>query len=237
VLNVPGYSNDPLVDGSHLLADPMFWPAHLLQYTAGHPDDLCVAFGVDEAELWLFYRRLTDERQWPVFAIALPLGHVLYVVYRNFAEDSGNDYLLHHPGWAEPILLATVEGHYLGPALCWSELVAVSRAGAGADATLSPEGRIGLLLPVMADADLPADAVDFLAGALHTLGAYRHPRRLAERFLDEQGLWGPQPWRMVNGARISAAPRNATRTSDVLTNDILAEIARALAATSPTSRW
>jgi hypothetical protein len=233
VLDVPGYPNDPLVDGSHLLSDPIFWPAHLLQCTAGHPDELCAAFGVDEAELWDFYRRSTNERQWPAFAIAMPLGHVLYVVYRNFAEDSGYDYLMHHQDWAEPILLSTVEGHFLGPALCWSELIAVSRAAEGGDTTSSPEERIGLLLPAMADADLPADAVDFLADTLRTLGARRQPRRLAERLLDKQGLWGPQPWRMVNGARISGAPRYATRTPEVLTDDILAEITEALAARSP----
>jgi hypothetical protein len=229
VLIVPGYQNNPLVDGSDVLVDPLFWPAHLLQCTAGDPDDLCAAFGVHEAELWLFYRKLTDERRWPVFAVALPSGHVLYVVYRNFDEDSGYDNPLHHPGWAQPILLATVEGHYRGPALCWSELVAVSRAAAGADTPLSPEERIALLLPVMADTDLPADAVDVLTGALHALGAYQRPRRLAQRLLDEQGLWGPQPWRMVNGARVSAAPRYATRTPEGLPNAILQEITTVLA--------
>jgi hypothetical protein len=235
VPNVPGHLNDPVVDGSDQLGERMFWPAHLLQCTGGDPDDLCTAFGVDEDALWAFYYRLTDEGQWPVFHIALPSGHVLYVVYRNFAEDAGYDYLLHHPDSAEPIMLATVEGHYLGPALCWSELVAVSQAPAGAAATRAPERRIGILLPVMADDDLPEDAVDVLAGALHTLGAGRQPGRLAQRLLDKQGMWGPQPWRMVDGVPISMAPRYATRTPEVLPNAVLAQIAEALAGTSRAS--
>jgi len=75
-------------------------------------------------------------------------------VYRNLKEDSGYDYHLHHPGWAKPVLLATVEGHYLGPGLCWDELLAVSRSGAITGATLSAEGQMLLLLPIMADTDL-----------------------------------------------------------------------------------
>src|SRR6266511_867536 len=57
------------------------------------------------------------------------------------------------PG-AKPVLLATVEGHYLGPGLCWDELLAVSRSGAITGATLSAEGQMLLLLPIMADTDL-----------------------------------------------------------------------------------
>src|SRR6266545_1358038 len=84
----------------------------------------------------------------------LRLGSPTFLVYRNLKEDSGYDYHLHHPGWAKPVLLATVEGHYLGPGLCWDELLAVSRSGAITGATLSAEGQMLLLLPIMADTDL-----------------------------------------------------------------------------------
>src|SRR6266536_3345389 len=151
MLKLPGYTDDPLIDGCEALDDPLFWPVHLLQYTGGDPDELCAAFDIDEAEIWRSYRRLSDEHRWPAFSISLPSGHLLSLVYRNFKEDSGYDYHLHHPGWAKPVLLATVEGHYLGPGLCWDELLAVSRSGAITGATLSAEGHMLLLLPIMAD--------------------------------------------------------------------------------------
>jgi hypothetical protein len=94
---------------------------------------------------------------------------------------------------------------------------------------------MALLLPVMADTEFPPDAVDVLAAALHALGAHRQPRRLARLLLDHQGLWGPQPWRMVDGARISEAPRYATRSPQVLPMATLVEITLAFAGTAPPS--
>jgi hypothetical protein len=235
VLKLPGYADHPLIDGREVLNDPLFWPVHLLQYTGGDPGELGAAFDVDEAEIWRSYRRLSDEHRWPAFSISLPSGHLLSLVYRNLKEDSGYDYHLHHPGWAKPVLLATVEGHYLGPGLCWGELLAVTRSGAVTGAMLSPEGQMLLLLPIMADTDLPANAVDKLAAALQTFGASRQPRPLAQLLLDGQGMWGPQPWQMVGGMRISAASRYATRSPEVLSDAILTEITMALGTVSSAS--
>ncbi|MFC0532796.1 transposase family protein [Phytohabitans kaempferiae] len=233
VLDLPGYADDPLVDGCQVLDDPLFWPVHLLQYTHGEADELCAAFDVDEAEMWRCYSRLSDEHRWPVFSIGLPSGHSISLVYRNFKEDSGYDYHLHHPRWAEPVLLATIEGHYLGPGMCWGELVTVSRSGSLSGAVLSAQGLMLLLLPVMADTGLPADAVNELAGALQAFGAMRQPRRLAQLLLEGQGTWGPQPWQLVGDRRISAADRYATRSPDVMSDAILAEITTAFGAVPP----
>jgi hypothetical protein len=93
VLKLPGYTDAPLIDGCEVLDDPLFWPVHLLQYTGGDPDELCAAFDVDEAEIWRSYRRLSDEHRWPAFSISLPSGHLFSLVYRNFKEDSGYDYV------------------------------------------------------------------------------------------------------------------------------------------------
>src|SRR6266542_4297947 len=217
MLKLPGYTDDPLIDGCEVLDDPLFWPVHLLQYTGGDPGELCAAFDIDEAEIWRSYRRLSDEHRWPAFSISLPSGHLLSLVYRNFKEDSGYDYHLHHPGWAKPVLLAT------------------SRSAAITGATRSAEGQMLLLLPIMADTDLPANAVDKLAGALHAFGASRQPQRLAQLLLDGQGMWGPQPWQMVGGMRISAASRYATRSPEALSDAILTEITMALGTVSSAS--
>jgi hypothetical protein len=235
VLKLPGYTGDPLIDGCEMLADPLFWPAHLLQYTGGDPDELCAAFDVDEAEIWRSYSRLSDEHRWPAFSIGLPSGHLISLVYRNFAEDSGYDYHLHHPGWAEPVLLATVEGHYLGPGMCWPELLAVARSGTLNGAMLSAEGQLLLLLPIMADTDLPTNAVDELAGALQAFGARLRPRRLAQLLPERQGMWGPQPWQLVGDMRVSAAPHYATRIPTVLSDVILTEITVAFGTVAPGS--
>jgi hypothetical protein len=100
---------------------------------------------------------------------------------------------------------------------------------------LSAEGQMLLLLPIMADTDLPANAVDKLAGALHTFGASRQPQRLAQLLLDGQGMWGPQPWQTVGGMRISAASHHATRSPEVLSDAILTEITMALGTVSSAS--
>ncbi|MFC0507085.1 hypothetical protein [Micromonospora costi] len=96
---IPGYENDPLVDGAYLVDEPLFWATHLLQYTGGVEEPLCAGFGVSEADLWQFYKRASDERQWPVLSVSLSAGHLLHVIYRNFPEDNGYDYVLHHPEW------------------------------------------------------------------------------------------------------------------------------------------
>lgn len=203
MLRIPGYEDDPLADGAYLLDEQLFWPVHLLQCTSGHEDRSVrrSAFGVDQADLWPFYERVSDERQWPVLSIPLPAGHLLHVVYRNFVEDYGVDDLLHHPGWEAIVPLATVEGHYRGPGLCWPELLAASRAPAGAGEITSPDARMLLLLPIMSDADLPADAEDVLAAALAARGTTRNARALARLLLEEQEPWGPQRWRVEQSVR------------------------------------
>ncbi len=48
----------------------------------------------------------------------------LSIVDCNFPEDYGQDYLLHHPGWSDALRLASIEGHFMGPGICWPELLA-----------------------------------------------------------------------------------------------------------------
>jgi hypothetical protein len=205
-VKIPGYENDPLIDGVHLLDERSFWPVHLLQCTRGEPGELCSTFGVEEADLWQFYDRTSDEQQWPVFSISLPSRHVLHVVYRNIAGDAGYDYVLHRPDWAATVWLATIDGHFRGPGLCWPELLAAARTGTGAGQLAAPEARMLLLLPVMADDELPADAEARLAGALTACGATGDARGLARAVLNDQGLWGPRHWRFEHGSRVTDSP-------------------------------
>ncbi|MFD0782502.1 hypothetical protein ACFQZ8_00975 [Micromonospora azadirachtae] len=221
---IPGYEDDPLVDGAYLVDEPLFWATHLLQCTGGVEDPLCAGFGVGEADLWQFYGRISGEGQWPVLSVPLSAGHLLHVVYRNFPDDQGFDYLLHHPEWKTTVPLATVEGCFRGPGLCWSELLAVAHTTAEAGSPLPFDPRIFLLLlPIMSDAELPSDADDVLAAMLTACGATGDTGALARILLEKQGCWGPQHWTLTPDGRISEF-RHAFRHPAAMSSDALAQV-------------
>lgn len=71
---IPGYLDafEPPVDGSPLLAHPLFWPAFL--HTVGGSASAPRAFGVEPAFLDEPIAALTDQERWPVFS-GLHLDH------------------------------------------------------------------------------------------------------------------------------------------------------------------
>lgn len=221
---IPGYEDDPLVDGAYLVDEPLFWASHLLQCTNGVEEPLCAGFGVSKADLLQFFERVSDERQWPVLSVPLSAGHLLHVVYRNLPGEGGYDYLLHHPEWKATVPLARVEGCFRGPGLCWPELLTVAHtaAEAGSVPRLDPHTFL-LLLPIMSDADLPLDAADVLAAMLNACGPAGETGALARILLEKQGCWGPQHWTLTPAGRISEA-RHAFRSPGVMSPDTLAQV-------------
>ncbi|HEX6677322.1 MAG TPA: hypothetical protein VF486_20130 [Actinomycetes bacterium] len=197
-MRLPGHEDAPLVDGAPLLEHRLFWPAHLLQ-VAGERDGLLAAcFGVTAADVGAFYERtLADPRRWPTLPVPLRDDHQLYVVGRNVPEDYGQDYLLHHPTWPTALRLASIEGHFVGPGVCWPELLAASVPPPGAVGITQPAARLLLLLPILGDAATPREAAAIVADALAACGAVGSRAvlvQLAGQLLTDHRLWPPARW-------------------------------------------
>lgn len=153
------------------MAEPIFWPTFLWAATGEDLDAFAEAFAVTEEDLLAFYRaRLADPREWPVIRIPLHSGQEIRVVFRNFVEDEGIDYLLVTPHCADELPLANLEGCFRGPGLAWQELTAVAAMRVPGD-RLSPTARFLLLLPIMSDADAPPEAGGVVESALGSFGA------------------------------------------------------------------
>jgi hypothetical protein len=197
-MRLPGHEDAPLVDGIQLLEHRLFWPTHLLQ-AIGRYELLSACFGgVTAADVGSFYEhKLADPQQWPTLPIPLRDDHQLYVVDRNFPEDYGQDYLLHHPTWPKALQLASIEGHFSGPAICWPELLAASIPPPGAVGVTQPAPRLLLLLPVLGDTKVPGEAAAIVADALAACGAVGSRAvliQLAGQLLTDHRLWPPARW-------------------------------------------
>ena len=56
---------------------------------------------------------------WPVISLNLAQGHRVHILFRNYEDDSGWDYLLQQAGSDVVITAASLEGGFHGPALSW----------------------------------------------------------------------------------------------------------------------
>ncbi|MDU0258480.1 hypothetical protein RVN83_36790 [Streptomyces sp. PU10] len=135
----------------------LFWLAHLHSW-ADITDAEELLYGADYEAAGAFQHRLFAQASWPTFTIPLRTGHRIHIVYRTFEEDEGVDYLLHHPDWDLAELLATEEGHFMGPGLSWPELVAAAGNALPGGTTTDPHARLLLLLPALGDDAPPNDA-------------------------------------------------------------------------------
>ncbi|MET7813873.1 hypothetical protein ABZT26_23835 [Streptomyces sp. NPDC005395] len=134
-----------------------FWLAHLHSW-ADITDAEELLYGADYEAAGAFQHRLFAQASWPTFTIPLRTGHRIHIVYRTFEEDEGVDYLLHHPDWDLAELLATEEGHFMGPGLSWPELVAAAGNALPGGTTTAPHARLLLLLPALGNDAPPNDA-------------------------------------------------------------------------------
>jgi hypothetical protein len=170
-------------DGAELLGRPGFWAAHL-----GDPllldldDELAELFAVPLPAIRETYARLTDLTAWPIFPVELGAGARLAVVYRNFDEDLGVDYLRVPGPGATCVRIAAYEGGPDGPGIGWDELI----SAADRQATPLDSARALLLfLPVVTEVEAAGDeATDRVARALRTVGITGDVEDIAARLLD-----------------------------------------------------
>ena len=105
----------------------------------------------------------------------------LAVVYRNFAEDEGVDYLL-IPEGADALTFATDEGGQFGRGITWNELAALAdrQPGERSRATV-----LLLLAPMLTAVEVPDDqARARLAEALRTVAVKGDANLIAARILN-----------------------------------------------------
>ncbi|MFE4973341.1 hypothetical protein ACFRAR_14650 [Kitasatospora sp. NPDC056651] len=214
---IPGYENEPLATGEELVHLPGFWAAYLLWLAEGEDlDPEPALFGADPADVDAAYERLSDPATWPVVRLPLRHGHSILVVHRNAAEDEGVDYYLAHPDWDRPRSLASTEGHFTGPGLAWRELVHIARHPGDGPGITDPDARLLLLLPVLGDADLPADAAATVTGALTATGTPPEAAAtLAEALLDHP-FWDGETWYFAGAAAPLGGAGTTAHTSRVL---------------------
>ncbi|MFS8095631.1 hypothetical protein LFM09_00670 [Lentzea alba] len=202
---IPGFENDPLVEGDEYLDRPLFWPSHLGSWLRDEKAQE-LAFGADWEAAEELHAELGSADRWPVFSVPVFSGCVIRVIYRNFEGDAGVDYVLHDPAAGEALLLASDEGSFRGPGLSWREL----------DGVATDARSLLLLLPMLGDADVPLGATDRVAAALAELTWVEEPELLAGLLLDEQGQWGRANWRerdgvwICDGAYSDRCPHNGT---------------------------
>ncbi|WP_422742725.1 hypothetical protein ACN27B_30200 [Micromonospora sp. WMMD754] len=180
----PPFLRSPLIDGSQVMADALFWPAFL--YTVGGSVSAPNAFGADLADLDELTATLLNPDSWPVFSLALAGRSRLRVIMRNFPGDGGVDYVLDPGNGGDSIPLAAMEGHFRGPALAWPELVAAAHQP---DQGHTVAERMLLLLPACADRDRPRTAIDLVMAALTSLGAGSHARQVGVELLNSRRYW------------------------------------------------
>ncbi|MFE9806874.1 hypothetical protein [Streptomyces sp. NPDC005548] len=198
----PGFTVAP---AEHLLRLPGFWPAYYGPTWDAFADEPEL-FGADGADVDAAADALYGPADpWPAYRLPLEGGHVLWIVHSNHPDDSSTDYLITHPAWSRPGRLASIEGHFSGPGLSWTELSAVAgSAPPGAEGVLDPDTRLLLLLPAFGDADAPPEAaVRRITDALTSAGmAADEARAAAGRFLDHP-YWDGPTWTVQGRSPLS----------------------------------
>lgn len=94
------------------------------------------------------------------------------VIYRNLVGDYGTDYLLTHPDRSYAQQIASWEGDFSGIGLTWRELVHIAdNPSTAAEGVQDTAARLLLVLPLLADPDLPEAARARLTASLTAVGA------------------------------------------------------------------
>ncbi|MFJ8661119.1 hypothetical protein [Streptomyces sp. NPDC093795] len=188
------YASAPVVDGHSLLDEPGFWPAYLADLTEGFGPEV---FGSDAGDADAMLDRLHAPSEWPMFTVPLAGGFTIVVHSNSGEEFTTRDYFLTHPDWSQDLVLAGDDQDRIGPGLCWPELAALIEAPPGAAGVTDPHARLLLLLPVLGDAAVPAEAMTAVARALVAQGApeaSEGSEALARRLLQGHPMWGAEEW-------------------------------------------
>lgn len=233
-VNIAGYEDFPLIDGSPFMEDPLFWPTYLTALAAPTEGSLVSdAFGVSEQDCEAFYDRITDSEAWPVFRLGLRDGHEIDVIFWNLPDGYNIDVVMCRPGGTHTLELANLAGHQFMPALSWAEMVMAARWTGAPYGVVDPIARLLLLLPAFGDRDVPDDAAATLTHALTACGAGAGVDDVVAYMLRERG-WRI-PWRrnddgaLVNDSKYSK--RSQGGPAGLAPADLL-EISTALSAGS-----
>ncbi|MGW3328075.1 hypothetical protein [Streptomyces virginiae] len=232
-VDVPEYGQDrELVAGEELARDPAFWLAHLM-LTIGDPGEPSEPYGVDASAYDEMVERLGDpELPWPVFRLRFDGGHTAYAVYANEEDENNVEFFVRHPRWGRLGHLGQCGADDALPGLSWTELVTIAtRTQDGGEGLTDPSERLLLLLPMLGDADLPAEARDTVARALAHCGIRADAAgELAATLVGEPDPVGGPRWSATDAHPIPvcSAPYSPRRVPLAL--GITPEQARALAA-------
>ncbi|WP_406076240.1 hypothetical protein [Streptomyces virginiae] len=237
-VDVPEYVQDrELVAGEELARDPAFWLAHLM-LTIGDPGEPSEPYGVDASAYDEMVERLGDpDLPWPVLRLRFDGGHTAYAVYANEEDENNVEFFVRHPRWGRLGHLGQCGADDALPGLSWTELVtlATSTQGDGEGLT-DPSERLLLLLPMLGDADLPAEAPDTVARALAHCGIRADAAgELAATLVGEPDPAGGPRWAVTdaNPIPVCSAPYSPRRVPLALgiTPDQAHALAAALGAT------
>lgn len=171
-VHIPGYLEDcELAAAEDLARDPAFWLAHV-QLTIGDPGEEATRYGVGEAAYEAMVERLGDtELPWPVLRVEFDGGHTVYAVYANFEDACDVEFFVRHPAWGRLGHLGQCGSDDAGPGLSWAELTHLAASvQEGGEHLSDTSQRLLLLLPMLGDADLPAEAHGTVARALSDCG-------------------------------------------------------------------
>ncbi|WP_329251878.1 hypothetical protein OG417_07925 [Actinoallomurus sp. NBC_01490] len=204
----PPVDESVLVAASEWMDDPRWWPAFL--WSVGGSHAAAGAFDVDPADVETMLETLHRTERWPVMSINAAGDSRVFLVWRNFEDDSGWDYLLTAAGSDTPTELAVLDGHFRGPGLSWAELIAMAGQP---DGERGPAERLLLLLPAVGDADLLA--ADLVTAAVAAVGARRQQQEIASELLRAcERFWGRCEWDTVHEVPVCLgphSPRHPTR--------------------------
>jgi hypothetical protein len=217
-MNLNGYGEDfpefvdvdrLTADGSALLERPGFWAAYYLNQSVEDDKLLAQIWGVSRDVIRQMQDTLNESTTWHVFRVDLRDDAGLAVVWRNFEDDAGVDYLV-VPASAPYIRVATLEGEYEGPGISWPEIKAIARRSTD---PLTRAQALLLLAPMLGDVEAAnGDAVDYVASALRHVGGGEDTETLAEMIVSENLQWEPAQWRTTpDGLRVcdaESSPRN-----------------------------
>ena len=128
-------------------------------------------FGVTEAENTATAVRLSDPARWPVGRLELVSGARIWIVWRNYPGDAGIDYYLDDDTLPQPLRLAMIEGHFVGPGFSWPEVPRASQAPANVDGVTGQSVCLLSLLPALGDAEMSEQSAQQISEALAVVGA------------------------------------------------------------------
>ena len=150
-----------------VVGHPAFW-SHYLAGPLGADRESDDAFEVTTAEVDAMCAVLNDPERWPVVSVRLDGDAWLRIVYRNFEEDEGLDFVEERPG-RPPKVFTLDDG---SSPMTWDELLIMADLP---DERLSWAQRLILMLPMLEPQELPADAREVLDRALAGIGAANRP--------------------------------------------------------------